>query len=116
MFSIFTSTATIVNPQLNAAVSSVLSDLLQVVLLGVVSLIGWAVKIWLNSMNSSWKKTVAMRLVSYAEQKIVGNDEKIKYVSQKINEHFPRLGQEEVQHLIEEAVVQLKAQIGATNK
>jgi hypothetical protein len=108
---IITSTTTILNPAVNSAISNVLSDLLQVALLALTTGIGWAVKVWLSSMKSSWKQTIALRLVSYAEQKITGNPEKLKYVAEQLNKHFPRISTDEANHLIEEAVVNLKSQL-----
>jgi hypothetical protein len=111
MFNVFTSTATIVNPQITQQIGNVLSDVLQLVLSLLVAGIGWAVKLWISNMNSAWKQALAKRLVSYAEQKIETNDAKIGYVAQQMHEKFPRMSEEEIHHLIEEAVVGLKAQL-----
>lgn len=108
---IITSSATIISPAVNSAFNQTLNDLLQLACLLVVSGIGWLVKLGINNLNSSWKKAIALRFVSYAEQKIVGNDEKLAYVSKEMAEHFPRLDAIEIQHHIEEAVVELKSKL-----
>lgn len=104
---ILTSTATVVNPQLTATIHNTLVDLLQLTLLGLSAAASYGVKIWINSMNSSWKKAIALRLVKFAEQRLLGNKEKLDYVAKKLHEHFPRLGEEEISQLIEEAVADL---------
>lgn len=112
--SVISSSATIVSPAVNTAFNQVLNDLLQLACLLVVSGIGWLVKLGINNLNSSWKKAIAMRFVSYAEQKISGDNEKLAWVSKEMTDHFPRLKQDEIQHHIEEAVVELKAKLQPT--
>jgi hypothetical protein len=107
MLEILTSTATIINPQVNQTVHDTLLSLLQFALLGLSAAVSYGVKLWINSMQSSWKKAIAERLVKYAEQKIAPNDEKLAYVAQKMHDHFPRLSEEEIHHLLEEAVANL---------
>lgn len=114
--SIITSTTTILNPAVNSAISNVLSDLLQLALLLLTTGVGWGVKVWLNSMKSSWKQALAFRLVAYAEQKLTGNPEKLKYVAEQLSKKFPRISADEINHLIEEAVVNLKGQLAAVKK
>lgn len=104
MSNIITSTTTILNPQFNQVVHDTLLNLLQLAALGLSAGVAYGTKLWINSMNSGWKQTLATRLVKFAEQRLIGSPEKLAYVSQKLAEHFPRLSQEEINHLIEEAV------------
>jgi hypothetical protein len=113
MFDVIKSSATLVNPQFNTAFNQLLTDALQLILIGLASLVSFAVREWMKSQNSGWKKMIAERLVKYAEQKITDNTDKQKWVADKMSEHFPRMKSEEIQHHIEEAVVNLKAQIDA---
>ena len=105
----------LMTPQLNSSLHNLLVDLLQTVLLGVVSAAGYGIKIWINSMNSSWKKTLTERLVKYAEQKIADDTDKQKWVADQLSAKLKgRVTPDEVSHLIEEAVVNLKAQTEST--
>ena len=65
----------------------------------------------MNHLNSAWKQAIAKRLVAYASQKIDANGDKVDFVAQQMHEKFPRMSEEEIQHLLEEAVVNLKAQL-----
>jgi len=102
--SVITSTTTIVNPQLTAAVHDFLYSALQLVSIGAATLVSYGAKIWINSMNSKWKQAIASRVVKYAEQRIIGNPAKLEYAKTYLKEHFPRLADDEVEHLVEEAV------------
>lgn len=113
MFDVIKSSATLLNPQFNSAFNQLLSDLLQVVLLGVSGFAAMAFKEWRANQKSAWKKAIADRLVKYAEQKLGDNAEKNQWVSDQLSSHFPRMSKEEVQHRVEEAVVDLKSQIDA---
>jgi hypothetical protein len=104
MLDIISSTSTIISPQVTQSIHNTLTDLLQLVLLGVTTLAGLAIRTWLASMNSGWKKSVAIRLVKFAEQRLASNKEKLDYVALKLHEHFPRLSEEEIHQLLEEAV------------
>ena len=111
---ILASTATIVSPQITQQIGTVLNDVVQLALLLLVSGIGWLVKLGINHMGSTWKQSVAKRLVAYASQKIDANDAKVGYVAAQMHEKFPRMSQDEIHHLLEEAVVGLKAQLSST--
>lgn len=113
MIEVITSTATIVNPELNGAINQLLVTGLHAALLALVGGLTWGVKLGLNSMKSSWKRTIAERLVKFAFQRIEPNEEKRAYVAGKLHEKFPRISKEEVEHLLEEAVVNLKQGISA---
>lgn len=102
----------IMTPQMNASIHNLLSDLLQTVLIGVATAAGLGVKIWINRMNSSWKKTLAERFVKYAEAKIEGDTDKQKWVADQLSEKLKgRVTPDEVNHLIEEAFINMKAQL-----
>ncbi len=102
----------LMTPQMNVSVHNLLSDILQTVFIGVATAAGVGIKIWINSMNSSWKKTLATRLVKYAEQKIEGDTQKQQWVADQLSQKLKgRISSEEVQHLIEEAFVNMKAQL-----
>ncbi len=99
---------------MNTMIHSFLSEALQAVLIGVASAAGYGIKLWINSMNSSWKKTLATRLVKYAEQKIEGDTEKQKWVAGELSRLLKnRVTPDEVSHLIEEAFMNMKAQLAA---
>lgn len=111
MFDLIGSTATIVNSQFTGAFHNTVLSLMQLGLLALVAGANWALKMWLESMHSGWKRAIAERAVKYAEQKFLDNTEKQKQAAALISSHFPRISQDEVQHLLEEAVVNLKAQM-----
>lgn len=113
MNEIITSTATILNPQVSGAVHDLLLTALQAVTLLAVSGLTYGIKLGINSMNSGWKQKVAGRLVAFAAQRIAPNDEKRAYVAAKLHEQFPRIEEEEIDHLLEQAVVNMKAGLGA---
>lgn len=104
MFDLIASSGTILTPQLTATVHDAIVSVFSLALTGLVTAAGVGIKLWINSMQSGWKRALAERLVKYAEQKYLNNDEKLQYVSQKMSEHFPRLSQEEIHHLLEAAV------------
>ena len=108
MLEILTSTATIVDPQITKTFHDLLLTILQAAALGLSLAVSYGVKLWINSMNSGWKKAIAERLVKFAEQKFLTNEDKLNYVSEKMSEHFPRLKEEEIHHLLEEAVSNLQ--------
>lgn len=116
MIDLFTSTATIVNPQINAGINNLLTSAIQLVLLVFASGATWAIKLLINNLHSGFKEALARRLVAYAEQKLPTNEEKMKYVAEQIHSRFPRIEETEIQHLIEEAVVNLKTQLGEVTK
>lgn len=108
MLSLLTSTGTVVTPQLTDAIHNTLSDLLQLILLAVSTGAGLLIKNYLNSMGTGLKQTIATRLVKFAEQRLVGNDQKLNYVTQELSKAFPRLNPDEIHHLVEEAVYNLE--------
>lgn len=97
------------NPQVAALFQKALTDGVEIIgaLLGLVLMqMATAVK---NSNLNLVKKMVAERLVSYAEQTITTTDsDKAAYVASKLKEQFPSLNQDEVAHLLEAAVLQVK--------
>ncbi len=113
MLDVIRSTATIVNPEVTGAVNQLLVTGIQAALLALVAGLTWGVKLGLNSMKSSWKRTIAERLVKFAFQRIQPNEEKRAYVATKLHEKFPRISQEEIEQLLEEAVVNLKKGLAA---
>lgn len=116
MLSVFTSTGTVLNPQVTDALQKTLTDLLQLVLLAVSTGVGLLVKNYLNSSTSGLKKVIATRLVKFAEQRLVGNDQKLTYVTQELKKAFPRIDKDEIHHLVEEAVVNMNSQIYGTSQ
>jgi hypothetical protein len=113
MLDVITSTATIVSPGFNSAVNNLLRDVLQLVLLGLGSLAATAIARWKSSLNSKWKQAIAERAVKFVQQRYVDNEEKQKQAAAVIASHFPRMNPDEVQHLIEEAVFNMKTQMNA---
>ncbi len=106
------STAAILSPSFNQALNNTLTDVLELVLIGVATLLGLALKAWISNMKNGIVRAVASTLVAYAEQKIVSNDDRQAYVAGQLSAKFPRLSREEIKHIIEEAVIQLKIQTG----
>jgi hypothetical protein len=110
-----TSTATLVgqtvhDPAVVLAFGAVLTGLLKLVSLISVGLAGRLMNTKLNVENSTWKQKLALRLVCYAEQKIAADSDKQAYVSRELSKILGgRVQPEEIQHLLEEAVVQLQA-------
>jgi len=100
---------------LGIAIDNILAQLLQLVFLLLATGTSYGVKLWINHMQSGWKKTVVERFVKYAEDKFIAEAGSAKYewVSKAVSNHFPRLSQDEVAHLISEAVINLKAQLDA---
>jgi hypothetical protein len=113
MLDVLASSGTVVNSQVTAAIHNTLLDVLGLLLNVLVAGGIWAMKTWLASMKSDWKRALAERLVKYAEQKIGDNEEKRQWVASQISAKFPRISQDEVNHLLEEAVVNLRAQTSA---
>ncbi len=95
--------------QVAAAFNQFLIALLTLASTAVATLGGVFIKTKLNAENSTWKQKIAYRLVCYAENQIVGDDSKQKYVADKMHEILPSVTSDEVKHLLEEAVVQLRA-------
>lgn len=112
MFEVLQSTNSFVSPEILDSVSRVVTELIQLAILTITAAIGYAVKLWINSLNSKWKQALATRLVSYAQQKIDLNDDKLNYVSTELRKFFPKMSEQEMNHFIEEAVLHLKVQLG----
>jgi len=113
MIDVITSTATIVNPQINGAINAILHDLLQLILAGLGTLALAALQNYRKSQQSFWKKAIAERAVKFVQQRYLENQEKQNQAAKLISEHFPRLSEEEVHHLLEEAVVNMKMQMAS---
>lgn len=113
MYDVISSTATLLNPQFNNAFNTLLHDALQLVLLGLSTLAAAGIAKWKASLNSKWKQAIAERAVKFVEQKFVDNAEKQKQAAEVISSHFPRMSVEEIQHLMEEAVFNMKTQQAA---
>lgn len=111
MTDVLTSTATIVNPAINSAVHDLLLSLLQLALLGLSTLAAIGIKKWKDSLNSGWKRALAERGVKYAEQRFTDNAEKRREVSKLLSAKFPRMTESEIEHLLEEAVWNMKTEL-----
>lgn len=97
---------------------------LHMMAMGLITLLGTVVG-WLFKQAGQWfiAKTksehnalyavIAARLVAYANQKLIDdtNDDKALYVAQELKKKFPALPEDEIQHLLEEAVVNFKAEL-----
>ena len=90
-----------------------LHSLLLTVLTGVVTIVGILIRNLINAQIANIKnegqKAMAQRLVAYAEQKLSNNVEKNSYVANQLSSKFPELSKDEIQHLLEEAVVSLQS-------
>ncbi len=106
---ILASTSTIVNPQLTQSIHDLVSSLAQLAVLAVSTGIGWLIKLAISRLKYDWEKKLATRVVAYAEMKIEGGPEKRAFVAQKLHEKFPRLSAEEIDHMLEEAVLTIKS-------
>ncbi len=114
MFNVIVSTAAVVNPQVTQALNSLFSVAFQALLLALVAGLTYGVKMGLNLIKNSLVRNFAQRAVSFAENRIVGDEEKRKAVAAKIHEKFPRLSEDEVNHFLEEAVTNLQAGLSPT--
>jgi hypothetical protein len=109
------STATLVgqtvhDPAIVVAFGAVLTGLVKLASLVIAGFAGRYLNTKLNVENSTWKQKIALRLVCYAENKIAGNTEKQAYVSKELAGLLgDRVKPEEIQHLLEEAVIKLQA-------
>lgn len=114
MFDTIASTGTLVNPAINSAFNQLLSDVLQLALLGLTTLAAIGIKKWKDSLNSGWKKALAERGVKYAEQRFLDNTAKRAEVAKLLSSKFPRISAEEIDHLLEEAVWNMKSELTAS--
>lgn len=101
---------TIRDPAVVVAFGAVLAALLKLAFLALAGLGGRLLNTMLHVQNSTWKQKLALRLVCYAENKISGDPEKQAYVSQHLSALLgDRVGPDEIEHLLEEAVVKMTA-------
>jgi hypothetical protein len=113
MFEVIASTGMILSPEFTSALHGLFVSLFQVVVLGLMTLLGLGLKLWIGNMKNGIQKMIATRLVSYAEQKFVDNAERQKFVAEALSKKFPRLAADEIALLLEEGVVALKKARGA---
>lgn len=98
------------DPAVVLAFGAVVTGLIKLALLAITGLAGRLINTRLHVENSTWKQKIALRLVCYAENKIIDDKDKQAYVSRELSKILGgRVDPEEVQHLLEEAVVQLQA-------
>lgn len=109
MFEQIMSTTTILSPQFNQAVNSLLSDIFLLVATGVATLAGMGIRYWISKLKIGIVKTIAEKLVAFAEQKFgIDNEAKRQYVAAELSKRFPRISADEIEHILEAAVVALK--------
>lgn len=93
-------------------IQSQLHSLLLTVATGVVTVLGFLIRnliaAQIDKIKSQSQQAMAKRLVAYAEQKISGSIQKNSFVANAISAKFPELSSDEVQHLIEQAVVSIQ--------
>lgn len=114
MFEIIASTKTIINPEITDSINRLFSVGFESLVLAATAGLTYGINLGLRMIKNNLVRAFATRAVAYAEQRMLGNDEKRRVVAAKIHEKFPRLGQEEVDHFLEEAVVNLKTATAAT--
>jgi hypothetical protein len=115
MLEVVNSTATIINPEVTTAVSGLFTLAFQTILLLLVAGITWGVRLGLQTIKNSLIRSFVRRAVAWAQQRLVGNEEKQKWVAAQIHKKFPRLDREDVETFIEEAVLNLKKGLSAGN-
>lgn len=100
---------TVHDPAIVIAFGAVLTAILKLATLAIAGLAGRLLNTKLNVENSTWKQKIALRIVCYAENKIIGDKEKQAYVARQLSDILgARVSPDEIDHLIEEAVVQLQ--------
>lgn len=111
MLDVITSTATIVNPQVTSALHGVFATAFETGLLLLVSGGVWLAKLGINSIKNRLIRAFASRAVAFAAQRLpdLSNDEKRAEVARRIHAKFSRLSQDEIDHYLEEAYVNLKS-------
>lgn len=111
MFDIVTTTATIINPQVNSAVNSVFKSLFEALTLATMAGITYGIKLGISTIKNSLIRSFANRAVAFAAQRLssLSDEAKRLSVAEKIHEKFPRLDEEEVDHFLEEAYINLQA-------
>jgi len=117
MLDVITSSATIVNPQVNSAVNSFFGLAFETTSLLLVAGLTWGVKLGLSTIKNGIIRAFASRAVAFAAQRLssISDDEKRQVVAAKIHAKFPRLGEDEVNHYLEEAYVNLRAGLASVN-
>ena len=109
------SSSTIVGQTLNdpgivLAFGVILTALVKIATLAVAGLAGRWLNTKLHVEDSTWKQKLALRLVCYAQNKIAGDQDKQAYVSKELSGLLGnRVKPDEIQHLLEEAVVKMTA-------
>lgn len=114
MFDVITSTQEIVNPQVTTAVNNLFSVSFESILLLASAGLTYGIKLGLGLIHNSLVRAFAQRAVSYAENRLIGSEEKRRVVAAKIHAKFPRLSEDEINHFLEEAVTNLQAGISPT--
>lgn len=114
MFNIIASTSSIISPQITTAVNNLFSVGFESLLLLLAAGLTYGIKLGLSLIHNSLIRAFAQRAVSYAENRIIGSEEKRKLVAAKIHEKFPRLSEDEINHFLEEAVINLQEGISPT--
>lgn len=117
MIEVIQSTATLVNPQITGAVNSLFGVAFETVTLLLVAGLTWGVKLGLSTIKNGILRAFANRAVAYAAQRLttLSDEDKRQVVAQKIHDKFPRLPEDEVEHYLEEAYVNLKAGLAAAH-
>ena len=108
IFDVIATTATVVNPQITGAINNLFTVGFEALLLLLTAGLTYGVKLGLGMIKNNIVRAFATRAVAYAENKIVGDEEKRMAVAAKIHEKFPRLSEEELNHYLEEAVINLQ--------
>lgn len=120
MFDFLTSSGSVMNAQVTQGLHDVMMGLLTVLL----GLATWGLKLLLTYIEAQVKmkthglyQIVASRVVKYVEQRMIkaASPEKQVAAVAALSGYFPRLSSEEINHLIEEAVNDLKS-FGNENK
>lgn len=100
---------TVHDPAVVVAIGAVLTALVKLALIAIAGLAGRLLNTKLQVENSTWKQKLALRLVCFAENKIANDTDKQAYVSKELAQILgDRVQPEEIQHLLEEAVVELQ--------
>jgi len=88
-------------------------SVLDLALPAITGLMIWILTLSVGSIKSWIIRALAIRLVRYAFEKIPSKSERYDFVAKKLAEKFSFLAEEEIETYIEEAVVNLKAGLGA---
>lgn len=99
-------------PDLSPLIQQASQALLQILIPAVVSLVGWGVKLGIDKLKSEASKKEARALVRFANQRLVDNQERLEFVIEQLMGKL-KISNEEAHLLAEEAVVDLKNQLGS---